>query len=53
MRTYNPALEKTLEQWGVLALPKQYERERLTQVRRLEALKARGEYQRLIESYAQ
>jgi transcriptional regulator with XRE-family HTH domain len=28
MRTYNPALGKTLEQWGVLALPKQYERER-------------------------
>ena len=28
MRTHNPALEKTLEQWGVLALPKQYERER-------------------------
>ena len=28
MRTYNPALEKTLEQWGVLALPKQYELER-------------------------
>jgi len=28
MRTYNPALERTLEQWGVLALPKQYERER-------------------------
>jgi len=28
MRTYNPALEKALEQWGVLALPKQYERER-------------------------
>jgi transcriptional regulator with XRE-family HTH domain len=28
MRTYNPALEKTLEQWGVLTLPKQYERER-------------------------
>lgn len=28
MRTYNPALEKTLEQWGVLALPKQFERER-------------------------
>ena len=28
MRTYNPALEKTLEQWGVLAIPKQYERER-------------------------
>jgi transcriptional regulator with XRE-family HTH domain len=30
MRTYNPALEKTLEQWGVLALPKHYERERRT-----------------------
>lgn len=28
MRTYNPALEKRLEAWGVLALPKQYERER-------------------------
>lgn len=28
MRTYNPALEKTLEQWGVMALPRQYERER-------------------------
>jgi len=28
MRTYNPALEKTLEQWGILTLPKQYERER-------------------------
>lgn len=28
MRTYNPALEKTLEQLGVLALPKHYERER-------------------------
>jgi len=28
MRTYNPALEKRLEQWGVLALPKEYERER-------------------------
>ena len=28
MRTYNPALEKALEQWGVLTLPKHYERER-------------------------
>lgn len=28
MRTYNPALEKRLEQWGLMALPKQYERER-------------------------
>ena len=28
MRTYNPALEKKLEKWGVLTLPKHYERER-------------------------
>ena len=28
MRTYNPALEQTLEQWGVMALPRQFERER-------------------------
>lgn len=28
MRTYNPQLGKTLEQWGILTLPKQYERER-------------------------
>lgn len=28
MRTYNPALESVLEQWGVMALPRQYERER-------------------------
>jgi hypothetical protein len=28
MRTYNPQLEKTLEQWGVMALPKHFERER-------------------------
>jgi len=28
MRTYNPAMEKALEQWGVMALPRQYERER-------------------------
>ena len=28
MRTYNPSLGATLEQWGVLALPMQYERER-------------------------
>lgn len=28
MRTYNPALERRLEQWGLMALPKQYERER-------------------------
>lgn len=28
VRTYNPALEKRLEELGVLVLPKQYERER-------------------------
>jgi transcriptional regulator with XRE-family HTH domain len=28
MRTYNPQLEKTLESWGVMALPKAFERER-------------------------
>lgn len=28
LRTYNPDLEQTLEQWGILKLPKQYERER-------------------------
>ncbi len=28
MRTYNPALEDRLEQWGVLKLPKKFERER-------------------------
>ena len=28
MRTYNPALGATLEQWGIMALPLQYERER-------------------------
>lgn len=27
-RTYNPKLGETLEQWGLAALPKQYERER-------------------------
>ena len=28
MRTYNPSLGQTLEQWGVMTLPKNYERER-------------------------
>ena len=28
MRTYNPALGKTLDQWGVMTLPVQFERER-------------------------
>lgn len=28
LRTYNPALEKRLDHWGITALPKQFERER-------------------------
>ena len=28
MRTYNPSLGQTLEQWGIMTLPKNYERER-------------------------
>ncbi len=28
LRSYNPRLEATLEQWGVMALPRNYERER-------------------------
>lgn len=28
LRSYNPGIEATLEQWGVMALPKNYERER-------------------------
>lgn len=28
LRTYNPQLERTLEDWGVMALPKNFERER-------------------------
>ncbi|MGI9294274.1 MAG: hypothetical protein ACR2PS_09855 [Pseudomonadales bacterium] len=28
VRTYNPALANTLDEWGVMALPRQYERER-------------------------
>jgi len=52
MRTYNPALEKTLEQWGMLALPKQYERERrfVNLVRKHDALRRMSddEYDRFI-----
>ena len=52
MRTYNPALEKALEQWGVLALPKQYERERrfVNLVRKHDALRrlTDAEYDRFI-----
>jgi hypothetical protein len=28
LRSYNPQVEATLEQWGVMALPRNYERER-------------------------
>jgi len=28
LRTYNPILGSTMEQWGIMAVPKQYERER-------------------------
>jgi transcriptional regulator with XRE-family HTH domain len=52
MRTYNPALEKALEQWGVLALPKQYERERrfVNLMRQHDALRGMSddEYDRFI-----
>lgn len=52
MRTYNPALEQTLEQWGVLALPKQYERERrfINLYRQYDALRSLtdDEYQRFV-----
>jgi transcriptional regulator with XRE-family HTH domain len=52
MRTYNPALEKALEQWGVLALPKQYERERrfVNLMRKHDALRrlSDAEYDRFI-----
>ena len=53
MRTYNPALEKALEQWGVLALPKQYERERrfVNLMRQHDALRGMSdeEYDRFIQ----
>ncbi len=52
MRTYNPALEKTLEQWGVMALPRQYERERrfVNLVRQHDQLRSLSdeEYERFI-----
>ena len=52
MRTYNPSLEKTLEQLGVLALPKQYERERrfVNLVRQHDVLRSLSdeEYERFI-----
>ncbi|MAT93251.1 MAG: hypothetical protein CME59_11690 [Halioglobus sp.] len=53
MRTYNPALEKTLEQWGVMALPRQFERERrfVNIVRQHDKLRTLSddEYERFIQ----
>ncbi|MEZ5569178.1 MAG: helix-turn-helix transcriptional regulator [Halioglobus sp.] len=53
MRTYNPALEKTLEQLGVMALPRQFERERrfVNLVRRHDTLRSLtdAEYERFIQ----
>ncbi|MBT6124515.1 MAG: helix-turn-helix domain-containing protein [Halieaceae bacterium] len=53
MRTYNPALEKTLEQLGVLTIPKHYERERrfVNLYRQHDALRqfSDDEYDRFIE----
>lgn len=53
MRTYNPALEQTLEQWGVMALPRQFERERrfVNLVRQHDDMRALSddEYDRFIE----
>lgn len=55
LRTYNPALGATLEQWGVMALPMQYERERrwVNIYRQHDVLRSLSddEYDRLI-SYA-
>ncbi|MDZ7781846.1 MAG: helix-turn-helix transcriptional regulator [Halioglobus sp.] len=52
MRTYNPALEQTLEQWGVMALPRQFERERrfVNLVRQHDMLRglSDAEYERFI-----
>ncbi len=53
MRTYNPTLGATLEQWGILALPVQYERERrwINLYRQHDVLRSLSddEYDRLIE----
>jgi transcriptional regulator with XRE-family HTH domain len=52
MRTYNPSLGATLEQWGMMALPVQFERERrwINIYRQHDSLRALGddEYDRLI-----
>jgi len=53
MRTYNPALGNALEQWGIMALPVQYERERrwINMYRRHDILRTLSddEYDRLVE----
>ncbi|WP_116363959.1 helix-turn-helix domain-containing protein [Parahaliea mediterranea] len=53
LRTYNPQLEKRLEDWGVMALPRQYERERrfINLYRKHDALRrfSDSEFQRYIE----
>jgi transcriptional regulator with XRE-family HTH domain len=53
MRTYNPQLEKALESWGMMALPKQYERERrfINIYRRHDVLRSFNddEFQRFID----
>ena len=53
MRTYNPTLGETLEQWGVMALPLQYERERrwINLYRKHDTLRSftDEEYDRLVE----
>ena len=53
MRTYNPALGDTLEQWGVMVLPVQFERERrwINLYRKHDSLRgfSDAEYDRLID----
>jgi transcriptional regulator with XRE-family HTH domain len=53
LRSYNPGLEATLEQWGVMALPRNYERERrfVNLYRQHDFLREMSddEYQRFVE----
>ena len=53
MRTYNPALGETLEQWGIMALPVQFERERrwINLYRKHDTLRtfSDAEYERLVD----
>jgi transcriptional regulator with XRE-family HTH domain len=53
LRSYNPGIEATLEQWGVMALPRNYERERrfVNLYRQHDFLRSLSddEYQRFIE----